>query len=169
MLRITVLDPDIIIEWMLAILEDERLAVQRGAAQSFGRCRFAVKRHLVYRACAGQVHSVNQLLGLPAVDLHLAAADVQAGRRGGRRPDRRAVAVGIFNDQLSGALTVIWLRLAVNGKPGAAAVDQSALDGQRNALAEGQTADLRAVYRQIPVDGHIALHDVELAAQIRIR
>ena len=44
-------------------------------------------------------------------------------------------------------------------------MDQSARNRQHCALAENQTAGCITIYRQISMDGHIALNDVEFAAK----
>ena len=151
---------------MLAVVQHEFPARYGGCPPLRGRFRLTVKDAFVYRLCAVQLDIVNKFLGTPTVDRYLAAADTQPWRRFTFRTDRRAIAIGIIDDQLTDIGTIV--RLPVNVKSIAAAVYQSTFNRQRRALTKHQTAFFRTVYRQVTADGYVALNDVVLAAQNRI-
>lgn len=78
--------------FVLTVCKGERPAFQRGFAPHLGGYRRAVKGALVDMACAGQLDPVNKFIGVPAVNLQLAAVDMKrrCTRGVGGKPDRRA-------------------------------------------------------------------------------
>ena len=143
--------------FVLAVCKGERPAFQRVCAPHLGGYRRAVKGALVDMACAGQLDPVNKFIGVPAVNLQLAAVDTKTRWIRTIRPDRRAIVQRVLDDQPSGISAAI--RLSVNRI--AAAAYQSALHRQLCALAEDQTA--AAADGQISADGHVvSLNHVEL-------
>ena len=108
----------------------------------------------------------NKFLGYPADNRHLAAVDTQTRIICTCSPNRRAITIRIIDNQLPGVGAVV--RLPVNVKLLAAGVDQSAVDRQLCALTKHQTAILRTIDSQIPIDGYGALNHIVLAAQSRL-
>ena len=143
--------------FVLTVCKGERPAFQRVCAPNLGGYRRAVKGALVDMACAGQLDPVNKFIGVPAVNLQLAAVDTKTRWIRTIRPDRRAIVQRVLDNQPSGISAAI--RLSVNRI--AAAAYQSALHRQLCALAEDQTA--AAADGQISADGHVvSLNHVEL-------
>ena len=144
--------------FVLTVCKGERPAFQRGFAPFRGGYRRAVKGSLVDMACAGQLDPINKFIGVPAVNLQLAAVDTKTRWIRTIRPDRRAIVQRVLDDQPSGISAAF--RLSVNRI--AAAAYQSALHRQLCALAENQSAD--AAYGQVSMNGYVAsLNHVGLA------
>ena len=149
---------------MAAVLKDKRRPLYRGhPAPLCGQYLLGSKSGCVYLACAVQLDPFDQLPGVPGVDRHLAAVDVELRCRCTSSPDRRAIVQRIVDDQFSSIGAIV--RCPVNAKTTAAVVYQSAVDRQRCASAENKTAHLRTIHSQIPINDHVALDDVILAAQ----
>ena len=98
------------------------------------------------------------------MDLQFTAVDIKSWVIGiGSSTDRRSITVQrILDDQLSGTSTTCCKRLPVNVKWASAGVDQSTVDRQRCAIAKNKTAIFRTIYGQIPVDGYVALNNMEV-------
>lgn len=122
---------------MAAVLKDKRRPLYRGhPAPLCGQYLLGSKSGCVYLACAVQLDPFDQLPGVPGVDRHLAAVDVELRCRCTSSPDRRAIVQRIVDDQFSSIGAIV--RCPVNAKTTAAVVYQSAVDRQRCASAENQ-------------------------------